>query len=130
MIRFKKTHKKNIHRCDDNVQRLKDSIRGTVSTDYLETALDAIEKLPILNNKVINIPNKKGVIVEVVGKHGSSIKYGVSFKNGICYFDGNKIGKRKRRIIAGFFKDNIIPDNEDQNKVVKIWKKLQQQGRL
>jgi len=74
--------------------------------------------------------NKKGLLVGVVGKHGNHLQYGVMKYNGAWYFDGNKLGKRKIRIVQGFFDESLIPTNEDQDKVVKLWKKLSKQGRF
>ena len=129
---LKRTPKHKIKRCSAEVQRLKESIRGGVSSSYLTEALERIEALPNLNKEPILIRNRQGVLVEIVGRHGSSTKYGVDYKKGVYYFDGNRVGKRKLRFLKAFFEEDIarsIPDHEEAA-LQKVWTKLTTQGRL
>jgi len=129
---LKRTPKHKIKRCSSDVQRLKDSVLGSVSSDYLSEALEKIRELPILNKEAIWIRNRQGVLVEIVGKHGSSRKYNVDYKGGVWYFDGNLLGKRKLKMVQAFFNDNIIreiPINQHDT-MDKVWKKFTAQGRL
>lgn len=129
---LKRTPKHKIKRCSAEVQRLKESVRGSVSNDYLTIALEKIEALPILNKEPIFIRNRQGVLIEIVSKHGSSKKYGVDYKNGVYYFDGNRVGKRKLCMLNAFFSDEVarsIPEHEEGS-LQKVWKKLTAHGRL
>ena len=123
---LKKTPRSKIKRCSIKVQKLKDSIRGSVKSDHLSWALSEIEKLPTLNKDPILVRNKKGVLVELVGRHGNSVKYSSDYCRGVWYFDGNKLGKRKRNQAKAMFlnEDNNISEQE-WNERTKVWHKME-----
>lgn len=129
---LKKTPKHKIKRCDARVQILKDSIRGSVKSDYLSWALKEIDKLPILNKKPIFIRNRKGVLVEIVGRHGNSIKYPDDYCRGVWYFDGNKLGKRKKNHAKAMFSNEPIEHISEQEQSIreKVWHKMEKSNSL
>ncbi len=123
---LRKTPKHRIERCSHEVQKLKDSIRGSVKSDYLDWALKEIEKLPILNKSPISVRNKKGVLIEIVGRHGNSIKLPSDYCRGVWYFDGNKLGKRKREHAKAMFSNTEESISEDEwNVRTKVWHKME-----
>ena len=45
------------------------------------------------------VRNKNGVCIELVSKKGKSKYIGIDLCGGIFYFDGNRIGKRKLKLL-------------------------------
>jgi len=128
---LKKTPKKDIKRCSPEVQKLKESIRETVETKYLDEALKKIRELPVINKKSIFIRNRKGVLIEIVGKDGSSFKYQADYCKGNWYFDGNRLGKRKREYAEAIFEsDSRKLDKYDWGAMTKVWKKMEKSRAL
>lgn len=128
---LKQTPKRHIKRCSLEVQKLKDSVRGSVETKYLDKALKEIKELPILNRKPIWIRNRKGVLVEIVGRHGDSIKYQADYCFGTWYFDGNRLGKRKSSYAKAMFEPDTGKREEyDWNAMTKVWHKMERSRAL
>lgn len=128
----KATRKKGIKRGNKLVQDLYEQIRYGGKPDDLDRAHIAIDKLPILNNKPILVRNRKGVMIEIVGKKGSSRKYGVDRCGGVYYFDGNRLGKRKLAMVKAFFSVNTGReiDSSQHDAMQKVWHKVSKQARL
>lgn len=128
----KATPRKNIKRGDAYVQSLYEQIRYGGKPDDLNRAHEAIDKLPTLNKEPIKVRNRKGVLVEVVGRKGSSRKYGVDLCGGVYYFDGNRIGKKKLSMVKAFFSVNMGReiDSSQHDAMQKVWHKISKQARL
>ena len=123
--------KAKINIADSNVQKLYRELNGTISSNRLSEVLDEIDKLPQLNKCAIRIKNKKGVLIALVGEKGSFKKFNIDFCNGCWYFDGNRLGKKKRLIVQSFYDDSILENNNfNDDEITKIWKKLSRKYRF
>ena len=91
--------------------------------ENINTALEYIDTLPILNKKPIRVRNKKGQMIALVGTKGSIKKFDTDYCNKTWYFDGNKLGKRKRLIVEAFIDDNLIK-HINIDGLDAIWKKI------
>jgi len=128
-ITVSKKFKINI--ADHRVQSLYKELNGTISSDRLSEVLDEIEKLPQLNKSAVRIRNKKGVLIALVGEKGSLKKFSIDYCNGCWYFDGNRIGKKKRLLVESFYNDSILEEHNLQNdEVEKIWKRIANKDRF
>ncbi len=71
------------------------------------------------------IRNKKGVMIAFVGTKGSFKKYTVDYCNGCWYFDGNRLGKKKRLLINTFYDSVFLENcNFSDGEIDKIWKRI------
>ena len=116
--------KKPYVRGDAYVQSLYETIKGKVSSSDLTEALAAIKELPILNKESVLVRNRHGVLIEIVGQKGSSKKLSVDYCRGTWYFDGNRLGKRKMRMVKAMFSDDITGINHEAE-MLKLWKKME-----
>lgn len=116
-------------------QSLYNEMKNTIENDRLGEVLDEIEKLPELNKKAYRIRNRIGVLVEIVGKKGSSKTVGVDYCGGVFYFDGNRLGKRKLAMAKAFIHNTV--DTDELNSIygefkgheeTTVWKKIQKQS--
>lgn len=129
---LKQVPKRKIHRCTPEVQALKDSIKGTVKADYLTVTMKEIRQLPILNKKPILRRNRKGVLIEIIGTRGDSSVYPADYCRGVWYFDGNRLGKRKREHAKAMFLEdnNFSLSKSEENLRIKVWRKMEQSNCL
>lgn len=124
----KKVFKKVPYRVANfRVQKLYQELWGNIGTGRLGEVLEEIEDLPILNKDTIMLRNRRGVMIAVVGKKGSYRKYSVDFCRGAWYFDGNRLGKRKMKMVDALFTDNVEGINH-QDEMIKVWKKIHEQS--
>jgi len=116
--------KKPYVRGDAYVQSLYEIIRGKVSSSDLTNALAAIKELPTLNNESVFVRNRHGVLIEIVGKKGSSKKLSVDYCRGTWYFDGNRLGKRKMKMVKAWYTEDMT-DITSEAEMLKLWKKME-----
>ena len=92
-------------------------------TDDINSALAYIENLPVLNKKPIRVLNRKGQMIALVGTKGSLQIFSVDYNRKTWYFDGNRLGKRKRLLVEAFYDDSFI-HTINQDGLDKAWKKI------
>lgn len=95
----KATNNPKIKRADFKYQLLFNELGRNISTHRLSYILDILNPLPKLNNRHYMIRNKHGVCIELVSEKGKSKYIGIDLCGGIFYFDGNRIGKRKLKLL-------------------------------
>ena len=95
----KATNNSKIKRADFKYQLLFNELGRNISAYRLHYVLNIINSLPKLNNRHYMVRNKHGVCIELVSKKGKSKYIGIDLCGGIFYFDGNRIGKRKLKLL-------------------------------
>lgn len=101
--------------------------KDPITPDEVEELLAFRRSLPIINPEAVKICNRKGVLCEVVGLRGTVRKIGFAWHDGACYFDGNRLGKRKQAIVMAMYGSH---DEETEGNPQKVWRKMWKQGLL
>lgn len=96
-----------------------------ITPDDLDFYLKYMDKLPRKNKNVFFIRGSKNHLVEIIGLKGTVKKIGVDKVNGVFYFDGNRIGKKKRIIVEQMFNNTEIMKSCDPK---HIWNKVSKQS--
>jgi len=127
----KKTPRKSYVVAGIDVQRLYEEMRGQIAVSRLDEIMEITDKLPKLNKKPVFVHNRKGVPVKIVGTKGQVREIGIEYYDGVYYFDGNRIGRKKQKMMQAFFDASTGKTEEtiDQDAMVKVWQKFQRQGR-
>lgn len=104
-----------------------------ITPDDLDFYLKYMNKLPRKNKNVFFIRGSKNHLVEIIGLKGTVKKIGVDKVNngkselarGVFYFDGNRIGKKKRIIVEQMFNNTEIMKSCNPK---NIWNKVRKQS--
>lgn len=62
-------------------------------------------------------------MIALVGTKGSLQTFNTDYCNKTWYFDGNKLGKRKRLLVKAFYDDNIL-QTINADGIDKVWQKI------
>lgn len=124
-----KTLRKEYVIADKEAQKQFHFIFNGGKVDDINKALAYIENLPVINKTSINIRNRKGHVIARVGTKGGIKYYSTDYNHKTWYFDGNKLGKRKRLLIEAFYNDKMI-DNINTDGMEKVWKKISKRVNL
>lgn len=89
----------------------------------INKAQSFISKLPILNKKTIKIRNRKGQMIAVIGKKGSVKRFSTDYFGKCWFFDGNKLGKKKRLQVESYFNEELLNKINTEG-IEKVWKKI------
>lgn len=109
------------------IERLK---QFPMTPDQLDFYLKYMKRLPNKNKTVFYIRGSKNHLIRIIGLKGTVKKIGVDKVNGVFYFDGNRIGKKKQLIVEQMFNNN----NNNNNELTiscdpkNIWNKVQKQS--
>lgn len=91
--------------------------------DDISNAHAFIEKLPVLNKKSVRVLNRKGQMIAIVSKKGGMRTFNADYNRKTWYFDGNRLGKRKRLLVEAFYNESLI-ETINQDGLEKVWKKI------
>ena len=91
--------------------------------DEVRQALEYIDKLPVLNKKPVKVLNRKGQMTAFVGTKGAIKFFSSEYNRKTWYFDGNRLGKRKRLLVEAFYDDKLL-DKINTDGLDKAWKKI------
>lgn len=97
-------------------------------TPYQQTMyLEFMRSLPQLNKAATVLYNRNGIAIEVVGLKGTVKRIGVDKHNGVFYFDGNRIGKRKLALVNLMFG---VGEGVNGHAPYKVFNKIKKQARV
>lgn len=106
-------------------QDIYDIIKYDGSPDMVNEALEKAKNFPVLNIEPVWVRNRKGVVIALVCRKGYIQKLSTDFMKKVWYFDGNRIGKKKRLLAEAYYSDELLNSlNYDDVELDKVWKKI------
>ena len=99
--------------------------KSPITPEEADAYVTFCRSLTKINADATQIRSKNGVLFEIVGPTGRVRKIGVDYKKGVFYFDGNRLGKRKRAVAMALYSGDALPEGFEPN---RVWRKIQKQG--